>query len=172
MNIQRSACLTGLSLFPNPLGTIIQSQKNKHNGSSSLTQGFSLPYSHSSLSLCPVSSSFSSIRKKAARCPSPEFLFPWWDINEYWPLFWCVAVCFVWHVYTPLCIGKAWNPSHCWRVDLLLLDFIVPLVALECAVLFIMCYTKIISRKLQPSWGWTLHRTCFLCKKTKKQNPK
>lgn len=64
MNIQRSSCLTGLSLFPNPLGTIIQSQKNKHNGSSSPTQGFSLSYTYS---LClSISSGFFWTRKHAS----------------------------------------------------------------------------------------------------------
>lgn len=55
MNIQRSAYLTGLSLFSKPLGTIIQPQKNTLNGSSSLSLCFShFPLlSHSLLSLSP-----------------------------------------------------------------------------------------------------------------------
>lgn len=55
MNIQRSAYLTGLSLFSKPLGTIIQPQKNTLNGSSSLWLCFShFPLlSHSLLSLSP-----------------------------------------------------------------------------------------------------------------------
>lgn len=55
MNIQRSAYLTGLSLFSKPLGTILQPQKNTLNGSSSLSLCFSrFPLlSNSLLSLSP-----------------------------------------------------------------------------------------------------------------------
>lgn len=102
MNIQRSACLTGLSLFPNPLGTIIQSQKNIHNGSSSLTQGFSLSYTHSFPSLClSVSSSFSWTNKNAARCCWIPFPMLGWKELEVaaagrLSASLCVAVYFVW----------------------------------------------------------------------------